>query len=55
MGAIPVFVDVDEKTYNIDPDLLRQAMECHPKARAVIPVHLFGACADMDPICSSAR
>ena len=55
VGAIPVFVDVDEKTYNIDPDLLRQAMECHPKARAVIPVHLFGACADMDPICASAK
>jgi dTDP-4-amino-4,6-dideoxygalactose transaminase len=53
-GAVPVFVDVDAKTYNIDPQLLREAMERHPKARAVIPVHLFGACADMDPICSSA-
>jgi dTDP-4-amino-4,6-dideoxygalactose transaminase len=53
-GAVPVFVDVDEKTYNIDTQLLRQAIERHPKARAVIPVHLFGACADMDPICSNA-
>jgi dTDP-4-amino-4,6-dideoxygalactose transaminase len=53
-GAVPVFVDVDENTYNIDTQLLRQAMEHHPQARAVIPVHLFGACADMDPICSSA-
>src|SRR6266481_3673190 len=53
-GATPVFVDVNEKTYNIDPQQLREAIERHPKARAVIPVHLFGACADMDPICEVA-
>ena len=49
-GAIPVFVDVDETTFNIHPELLREAARKHPKAKAVIPVHLFGACADMDPI-----
>ncbi len=53
-GAIPVFVDVDPVTFNIDPELL--AVEARArKARAVIPVHLFGACADMDPICEISR
>lgn len=53
-GARPVFVDVEPDTYNISPELLREAVGNHPKARAVIPVHLFGACADMDPICALA-
>ena len=53
-GAVPVFVDVDETTFNIHPELLREAALNHPKACAVIPVHLFGACADMDPICAVA-
>ncbi len=49
-GATPVFVDIDPETYNIDPALLAEAMAKHPRAKTVIPVHLFGACADMDPI-----
>jgi dTDP-4-amino-4,6-dideoxygalactose transaminase len=49
-GAIPVFVDVDPVTFNIDPELLAAEARAR-KARAIIPVHLFGACADMDPIC----
>src|SRR5512137_207296 len=47
-GAKPVFVDVDEKTYNMNPALLEKAIT--PKTKAVIPVHLFGQTVDMDPI-----
>jgi len=50
VGAIPVFVDVDEATFNIDPGLIEKTLAAHPKIRAMIPVHLFGGCADMDPI-----
>ncbi len=47
-GATPVFVDVDPVTFNIDVTSLRSALT--PKTRAVIPVHLFGLCADMDAV-----
>ena len=47
-GAKPVFVDVDKDTYNIDPDLIKEAVSSATKA--IIPVHLFGLCADMDRI-----
>lgn len=47
-GATPVFVDVDPRTFNIDPDLIEQAIT--PQTRAVIPVHLFGQPADMSAI-----
>ncbi len=47
-GATPVLCDVDPDTYNIDPaDLARKIT---PRTKAVIPVHLFGLCADMDAI-----
>jgi len=52
-GATPVFVDVDEQTYNMNPDLLEAAIT--PKTRAIIPVNLFGQTADMDPIMEIAR
>ena len=52
-GAKPVFVDVDEKTYNMNPNLLEAAIT--PKTKAIIPVHLFGQMADMDPIMEFAR
>jgi dTDP-4-amino-4,6-dideoxygalactose transaminase len=52
-GAKPVFVDVDEKTYNMDPALLEAAITSRTKA--IIPVHLFGQIADMDPIMDIAR
>ena len=48
LGAIPVFVDIDPQTYNMDP--LRIEEKITPRSKAVIPVHLFGQCADMDPI-----
>jgi len=47
-GAKPVFVDIDPKTYNIAPDLIAPAITKNTKA--MIPVHLFGQIADMDPI-----
>lgn len=47
-GAKPVFVDVDEKTYNMNPKLLDAAITTRTKA--ILPVHLFGQMADMDPI-----
>jgi dTDP-4-amino-4,6-dideoxygalactose transaminase len=52
-GAKPVFVDVDEKTCTMDPALFQKAIT--PRTRAVIPVHLFGQTADMDPIMAIAR
>ena len=52
-GATPVFVDVDQRTYTMDPALLEKART--PRTKAVIPVHLFGQVADMDPILSFGR
>lgn len=48
MGAKPVFVDIDPNTYNLDPSLLEQAITS--KTKAIIPVSLYGQCADFDPI-----
>lgn len=52
-GAKPVFVDIDAETYTLDPELLEKAIT--PKTRAIVPVHLFGQMADMDPIVEIAR
>ena len=52
-GAKPVFIDIDERTYMLDPDLFERAITSRTKA--VIPVHLFGQMADMDPIMEIAR
>ena len=48
VGAKPVFVDIDPKTFNIDPALIESAIT--KKTKAIMPVHLFGQTADMDPI-----
>ncbi|MCK4786626.1 MAG: DegT/DnrJ/EryC1/StrS family aminotransferase [Desulfobacteraceae bacterium] len=52
-GARPVFVDIDEQTYNINPYLLESAIT--PKTKAIIPVHLYGQMANMEPIMEIAR
>jgi dTDP-4-amino-4,6-dideoxygalactose transaminase len=70
-GATPVFVDIDEQTYTMDPQRLKEFVEQHCKlnrstnqlinkstkrpVRAIIPVHIFGQPADMDPIIEIAR
>jgi perosamine synthetase len=48
VGAIPVFVDIKHETYNIDPDLIEDAIT--DKTRAIMPVHIFGMPADMKHI-----
>src|SRR5438128_1887499 len=52
-GARPVFVDVNETTYTMDPAGLEEALS--PRTKTIIPVHLFGQPADMDPILEFAR
>src|SRR6266576_5111807 len=52
-GAKPVFVDVDERTYTMDPVALANVLTSRTKA--IVPVHLFGQTADMDPILKFAR
>ncbi|MBM7697064.1 dTDP-4-amino-4,6-dideoxygalactose transaminase [Salimicrobium jeotgali] len=49
-NATPVFIDSDEKTWNMDPEALQEALKKYPKAKAVIVVHLYGLSADMDRI-----
>lgn len=55
LGAVPVFVDVDERTFNMDTEQLAGVLKKRPKVRAIMPVHLFGGCADMDPILALAK
>lgn len=52
-GATPVFVEVDPATYTLDPAAVAKGITA--KTRAIVPVHLYGQCADMDPILALAR
>ena len=58
LRATPVFVDIDPATYNLDPVALADWFGANPDAaervKAIIPVHLYGQCADMDPILALA-
>lgn len=53
MGAIPVFADIDPATFNMDPAKLEALIT--PKTKAIVPVHLFGQSADLDPILEIAN
>ena len=52
-GARPILVDIDPLTCNIDPAKIEAAIT--PKTKVIMPVHLYGTCADMDPILDIAR
>lgn len=53
VGATPVFADIDPVTFNLDPAALEKKIT--PRTKAIIPVHLFGQAADMDPIMELAQ
>ncbi|MBI5878698.1 MAG: DegT/DnrJ/EryC1/StrS aminotransferase family protein [Chloroflexi bacterium] len=53
VGAKPVFVDIDPRTFNMDPAQVEAAIT--PRTRAIMPVHLFGLMCDMDPLMAIAR
>lgn len=59
LGAKPLFVDIDPQTYNLSPEKLSEcienlAPEARTRVKAMIPVHIFGQCADMDPLLTIA-
>lgn len=53
LGATPVLVDIDPVTFNLDPEAVRRAIT--PRTKAIVPVHLYGQSADMDPLLKTAR
>jgi dTDP-4-amino-4,6-dideoxygalactose transaminase len=53
-GARPVFVDVEPDSFNMDIRQLEHALATHPSIKAILPVHLYGGCADMGPILERA-
>jgi dTDP-4-amino-4,6-dideoxygalactose transaminase len=55
IGAIPVFADIDRETYNISPESVKKILSGRNKIRAVVPVHLYGQCADMKELMALAR
>lgn len=61
LGAVPVFCDIDEQSFNIDPSKMEEVIakeirrQRGPRLKAVLPVHLYGQCADMAPILDLSR
>lgn len=60
VGATPIFVDIDERTYNMDPDKLDRTLSAlddqyKSRIKAIMPIHLFGQCAEMEAILETAR
>ena len=53
VGAKPVYVDIDPRTCNINPELIERAIT--PRTKAILPVHLYGQACDMDALCGIAR
>jgi dTDP-4-amino-4,6-dideoxygalactose transaminase len=53
LGAKPVYVDIDPRTFNLDPSKVEAAIT--PRTKAIIPVHLYGQSVDMDPLMAVAR
>jgi len=53
LGARPVYVDIDPKTFNLDPLKIESAIT--NKTKAIVPVHLYGQTVDMDPLCAVAN
>jgi dTDP-4-amino-4,6-dideoxygalactose transaminase len=53
LGATPRLVDIDPRTCNLVPSAVRSALS--PRTKAIVPVHLYGLCADMDPLVAIAR
>ncbi len=49
-GAKPVFVDVEPDTFNMDVRQVEAALDRHPRVKAIVPVHLYGGCAEMDSL-----
>jgi dTDP-4-amino-4,6-dideoxygalactose transaminase len=55
LGATPILADIEADTFNLDVEKVAEALAQHSReTRAIIPVHLFGACVEMDPLCSLA-
>jgi dTDP-4-amino-4,6-dideoxygalactose transaminase len=60
VGAAPVFVDIEPDTFNMDPSKLKKTLaemgkKRREKVKAIMPIHLFGQCADMEPILETSR
>ncbi|MCA9448530.1 MAG: aminotransferase class V-fold PLP-dependent enzyme, partial [Candidatus Omnitrophica bacterium] len=53
LGAEVDFVDIDPETYNLDPSLIEEKIT--PQTKAILPVHMYGQCCDMDPILEIAQ